>query len=187
MNPKDRGQVENWYYWREMQGSIGRENDAFFACVWQILHQCKGLVIGDRLNSKRRLDSETILAHMTMGEQSFKLHVNHLLNKIQFAVHRQLTVEALFAINLLLRDNSDTYIDDTLSTDSLIELAVNTAWLKSRGKAGDNKESGEDMAWHYFYHLPPHQAANYCQEALMQLLDTRNAPPLQETEYDLGG
>ncbi|MGR9013808.1 MAG: glycoside hydrolase family 15 protein, partial [Gammaproteobacteria bacterium] len=67
----------DWYQWREQQGSVGRENDAFFASVWNILHHCKGLVIGDKLNSKNRLDSEETLSQMTAGEQSFKLYVNH--------------------------------------------------------------------------------------------------------------
>ena len=46
MDAKDRGEAENWYQWRELRGSIGRENDAFFVRVWDILHQCNGLVIG---------------------------------------------------------------------------------------------------------------------------------------------
>ncbi|NOS76011.1 MAG: glycosyl hydrolase family 15 [Methyloglobulus sp.] len=184
MDPKDRGEVENWFYWREMRGSIGRENDSFFACVWDILHQCKGLVIGDKINSKRRLDSDTVLAHMTIGEQSFKLHVNHLLNKIQVAVHRQLTVEVLLAIAALFRDNESLFIDDTLSTDTLIELAVGMSWQKSHPKAND--EQNEESAWQYFYHLPPHKAANYYQEALMNLLDNKQVPQKMETEHDLG-
>lgn len=187
MDPKDRGEVKNWYYWREMRGSIGRENDSFFACVWDILHQCRGLVVGDKFNSKRRLDSDTVLAHMTNGEKTFKLHVNHLLNKIQSAVHRQLTAEALLAIAALFRDNASSYIDDTLSTDTLIELAVKMSWQKSKSKENSEYERDEELAWQYFYHLPPHQAANLYQEALMLLLDTRQAAQLMETEHDFGG
>ena len=175
MNPKERNEVENWYFWREMRGSIGRESDDFFACVWDILHQCKGLVIGDKFNSKRRLDSETILAHMTIGEQSFKLHVNHLLNKIQLAVHRQLSIEALLVIGKLFHDNASLFIDDTLSTDTLIELAVRISWQKYQPNR-INIEQDQESAWQYFYHLPPHQAANFYQEALMHLLDTKHAP-----------
>jgi phosphorylase kinase alpha/beta subunit len=185
MDRKDRDEVKNWYYWREMRGSIGRENENFFACVWDILHQ--GLVIGDKFNSKRRLDSDTVLAHMTNGEKTFKLHVNHLLNKIQSTVHRQLSVEALLAIAALFRDNTNLYIDDTLSTDTLIELAVNMACQKSRTKANKNDESDQESAWQYFYHLPPHQAANYYQEALMYLLDNNNQiSQTLETEHDFG-
>lgn len=188
MDPKDRGEAENWLQWREMRGSIGRENDAFFASVWDILHQCNGLVIGEKLNSKRRLDSETVLAHMTIGEQSFKLHVNHLLNKIQAPVHRQLTVEVLVAIAKLFRDNATLHIDDTLSTDTLIEQSVKMTWMKSQPKSNDNYEKEEELAWHNFYHLPPHKAANCYLDALIHLLDNDNpVPQKKEVKYDISG
>lgn len=188
MDPKDRGGTENWHQWRELRGSIGRENDAFFASVWGILHQCNGLVIGEKLNSKRRLDSETILAQMTVGEQSFKLHVNHLLNKVQAPVHRQLTVEVLVAIATLFRDNATLRIDDTLSTDTLIEHAVRMSWSKSHPKSKKNYEKDEALAWKFFYHLPPHKAANCYLDALMHLLDNNKpVPQKKEVEYDLGG
>jgi phosphorylase kinase alpha/beta subunit len=186
MDPTDRGEVENWYEWRELRGSVGRENDHFFASVWDILHQCKGVVIGDKLNTKRRLDSDTLLAHMTNGEQSFKLHVNHLLNKIQLAVHRQLTVEALLVIAAFFHDNENLFIEDTLSTDTLIELAVKMSWQKARPKA-QNNELDDESAWQFFYHLPPHKSANCYLEALMCLLYNQQVPQPLETENDLGG
>ncbi len=184
--PKEDKTVEDWHYWREMRGSIGRENNDFFACVWGILHQCQGVVIGDKFNSKRRLHSEMILAHMTNGEKTFRLHVNHLLNKIQLAEHRQLTVEVLQAIATFLRDNKHLVIEDTLSTDTLLELAVKIAWQKSQTRSVA-EELDEPSAWPYFYQLPPHEAASYFQEALMQLLDTQPTPESLETEHDIGG
>ena len=171
MDPKDRDEADNWLQWRELRGSIGRENEAFFANVWAILHQCNGLIIGDKFNSKRRMDSETILAQMTIGEQSFKLHVIHLLNKIHAPVHRQLTVEVLMAIATIFRDNAVLQIDDTLSTDAIIEQAVRMTWLKAHSESDYNFEKEKADAWQYFYHLPPHKAANSYLDALIQLLD----------------
>jgi len=40
-------------------------------------------MIGEKLNSKNRLDSESTLSQMTAGEQSFKLHVTICLTKLQ--------------------------------------------------------------------------------------------------------
>ena len=140
MDPKDRGEADDWYEWREQQGSVGRENKAFFASVWDILHHCKGLMIGEKLNSKNRLDSESTLSQMTAGEQSFKLHVNHLLNKIQAPVYRQLTVEALKAIASIFRDNGSLHIDDTLLTDTIISHAVRISWLQSHPESKENYE-----------------------------------------------
>ena len=126
---------------------------------------------------------------MTVGEQSFKLHVNHLLNKIQAPVHRQLTVEVLVAIATLFRDNATLHIDDTLSTDALIEHAVRISWQKSHPEANKNYEEDEMLAWHNFYHLPPHKAANCYLDALIHLLDNNNKQILQkkEAEYDISG
>ncbi|NOT11733.1 MAG: glycosyl hydrolase family 15 [Methylococcaceae bacterium] len=171
MNPKDSGGVVGWYEWREQQGSLGRENNAFFANVWDILHHCKGLMIGEMLNSKNRLDSENILAQMTSGEQSFKLHVNHLLNKIQSAVYRQLTVEALKAIASIFRDNASLHIDDTLLIDIIIEHAVKINWLQGHPESKDNYDECVSLAWQDFYQLPPHHVANSVLDALIHLLN----------------
>lgn len=174
LDPKDREDAVDWYEWREQKGSVSRENDAFFACVWDILHHCKGLMIGEKLNSKRRLDSETTLSQMTSGEQSFKLHVDHLLNKIQFPVYRQLTVEALKAMASIFRDNPSLYIEDNLLTDIIIGHAVKICWLQSHPECEENYEESLSLAWQAFYQLPPHKVANGILDALIHLLNNNH-------------
>jgi phosphorylase kinase alpha/beta subunit len=171
MDPKDLGDTADWCEWREQQGSVGRENNAFFASVWDILHHCKGLMIGEKLNSKNRLDSENTLSQMTAGEQSFKLHVNHLLNKIQAPVYRQLTVEALKAIASIFRDNLSLHIDDTLVTDIIIGHAVKLSWLQSHPESEENYDECLSLAWQAFYSNPPHKVANSILDALIHLLN----------------
>ncbi|MDD5461943.1 MAG: glycoside hydrolase family 15 protein [Methylococcales bacterium] len=171
MDPKSCGETVDWYEWREQQGSVGRENNAFFASVWDILHHCKGLVIGDKLNSKNRLDAENILSQMTAGEQSFKLHVNHLLNKIQAPIYRQLTVEALKSIASIFNKNLWLYIDDTLLIDIIIGHAVRINWLQSYPECKEDYEECVSSAWLAFYHNPPHEVANNILDALIHLLN----------------
>ncbi len=171
MDPQDLGETNDWYQWREQQGSVGRENNVFFASVWDTLHHCKGLVLGDKLNSKNRLDSESTLSQMTAGEQSFKLHVNHLLNKIQAPVYRQLTVEALQAIASIFRENLSLHIDDTLLTDIIIGHAVKISWLQSHSENTENYDESVALAWQEFYQLPPHKVANGILDALIHLLN----------------
>jgi phosphorylase kinase alpha/beta subunit len=173
MDPLDRGEIYDWYEWREQQGSVGRENKAFFASVWDILHHCKGLMIGEKLNSKNLLDSESTLSQMTAGEQSFKLHVNHLLNKIQAPVYRQLTVEALKAIASIFRDNGSLHIDDILLTDTLISHAVRISWLQSHPETKENYDECVSLAWQAFYHNPPYNVANGILDALIHLLNNK--------------
>jgi len=173
MDAEDHGETSDWYGWRERQGDVGRENEAFFANVWHILHHCKGLVIGEKLNSNRRLDSETILSQMTSGEQTFKLEVAHLLNKIQSSVYRQLTVEAINAMASIFRDNSLT-IDDTLVMDVVIGHAVRICWLQSHPEHKEHYNEHTAIAWQAFYQLPPHYVANGILDALMYLLNNNN-------------
>ena len=171
IDPKDSQEIINWYDWREQQGSVGRETKAFYDSVWEILHHCKGLMMGGKLNSKNRLDSENTLSQMTEGEQSFKLVVNHLLNKIQAPVYRQLTVEALKALALIFKENKDIQIDDTLLTDILIGHAVRLSWLQLHPAHAESYDEQVSSAWQAFYHLPPHKVANGILDALIYLLD----------------
>jgi len=178
MDPVKLGETVDWYQWREQQGSVGRENEAFFTGVWETLHHCKGLTIGDKLNSKNRLDSENTLSESTAGEQSFKNHVSHLLNKIQAPVYRQLTVEALKAIASIFRENIALRIDDTLLTDIIIGHAVRISWLQDHPENKDNYDECVSSAWQEFYRLPPHKVANGILDALIHLLNNNERETL---------
>lgn len=169
MNPKDRADSETWLEWRERHGSVGRDSDAFFGCVWDILHHCQGVTIGDKFNSKRRLESSVILSQMTRGEQSFKLHVSHLLNKIQSAAYRQLTVEAIRTVASIVRDHA-LQIDDTLVTDVLIGHAVKLHWMRANATEQLDYDGLVTEAWQNFYQLPPNEVANGILDALLYLL-----------------
>ena len=134
------------------------------------------------------LDSENMQAQMAVGERSFKLHVNHLFNKIQVPVQRQLTVEALAAIAALFRDKDSMYIDGVLSTDTLIEHPVKLSSQKVHPKANNSCEPDDFLVRQYFYHLPAHKFANYYLDALIKLVDKNKQIPIEkEAEYDLGG
>lgn len=177
---QDRAEDEDWFEWRERKGSVGRESEAFFGGMWQSLHHCKGLMIGEKLNSKRRLDSEIILAQMTPGEQSFKIQVNHLLNKIQAPVYRQLTVEALSALAIIFRDNPGLQIEDTIVTDILIGHAVKICWLQIHPEHEATYRAYLPLAWQAFYRLPPSAIANGILDAMVSLLDHQETLELGE-------
>ncbi len=170
-NPKDRGRAGDWHEWREQRGSIGRQSKAFFTAVWEVLHHCRGLIVSEKLNSHRRLDSEEILAQMTAEEQSFVLLINHRLDKIQSPDLRQLTIETLQALALIFKDNPDLYVDDTLLTDTLINHAVRLSWLEKHPERSAQYEQDQALSWQGFYQLPPHEVANGIIDALNYLLN----------------
>lgn len=170
MDPPDFGGADDWYEWREQQGSVGREGESFYHGIWTLLHHCKGLMIGEKYNGKRHIDSQALLARMTAGEQAFRLHINHIMNKIQAPVYRQLSVEALRALSLILRDNPEVRIDDTLVTDVLIGHAVRIHWLNTHPAWRDHYDECVSLAWQLFYQSPPHVVANAIRDALIFLL-----------------
>ncbi len=163
--------LADWYDWREQQGSVGRESDLFLAGVWRLLHHCKGLMVGEKYNSSRRIDSENLLGQMTSGEQSFKLHINHILNKIHAPVYRQLCVEALNALAVIMQSNPQLMIDDTIVVDILIGHAVRLSWLQCYPDCVEEYDKYVSVAWQSFYQLPPHKVANGVLDALIYLLN----------------
>ncbi|MDF1583776.1 MAG: glycoside hydrolase family 15 protein [Methyloprofundus sp.] len=174
LNPKDRGRALDWHEWREQRGSIGRQSEAFFAAVWQVLHHCKGLIISEKLSSDRRLDSEEILAQMTAQEQSFVLLINHRLDKIQSPDFRQLTMETLQALAVIFQENPELQVDDTILTDTLINHAVRLSWLEKHPERAAYYEEDQALSWQGFYQLPPNEVANGIIDALNYLLNVNN-------------
>jgi len=112
---------------------------------------------------------------MTPGEQSFKLLVNHLLNKIQAPVYRQLTVEALRALTLIFNDNPELQLNDTLYTDILIGHAVRLNWLHLYPEHQQQYGDYVSLAWQAFFQLPPHAVANSVLDALIYLLNNHTS------------
>ena len=159
-----------WLAWREMTGVITRVPEDFYVRIWELLHHCRGLTIGDQLDSRNRLDSALAQADTTPAEQSFALRVEDLLNKIQAPAYRQLTIEALLALSDIARANPDLKIDGYLAVDVVISTAVRLAWEQTPHD-GSDAEYSEHVAdaWNMFYASPPHRVANYIMAAVMLL------------------
>jgi phosphorylase kinase alpha/beta subunit len=114
---------------------------------------------------------------MTAGERSFRLYVNHLLDKVQSPVYRQLSVEALRALIVIARENPGLYINDALVIDILIGHAVRLSWLKTHPAHAHHYDDQVALAWQGFYQLPPHEVANAILDALIHLLNTHTQEP----------
>ena len=84
-----------WRRKRQMEGAVNRVPKDFYPSVWGLLRHCKGLIIGDKLERRNRLDSHIILSEMTPGEKNFALQIEHLLNKIVAPEYRQVNIEGL--------------------------------------------------------------------------------------------
>jgi phosphorylase kinase alpha/beta subunit len=163
--------VGGWLRQRRRDGAINRLAVDFYPSIWQLLEHCPGVIVGDKLEKRNRLESAPILAEMTPGERNFALRVEHLLNKIPAPEYRQLNIEALMALAALSEQNPNLRVAEYIVLDVLIGHAVRLAWLDpeltkplTNGKL-DLRETVyaqyKAQAWSNFYETSPQICANY--------------------------
>jgi phosphorylase kinase alpha/beta subunit len=161
-----------WRRVRQREGALNRAPAGFYPSVWGLLGHCRGLIIGDKLEIRNRLESGPILSEMTAGEQNFALWVEHLLNKIDAAEYRRLNVEALTALADLAERTPALMIDDFLVLDVLIGHAVRLAWLDRAPDRVAFYEEDKSAAWEAFYETAPQVGGVYVVRALQFLTRT---------------
>jgi phosphorylase kinase alpha/beta subunit len=177
----------DWRQQRQRDGATNRVPKDFYPSVWQVMKHCKGLVIGDKLERRNRLDSELILSEMTPGEKNFALRVEHLLNKIQAPEYRQVNVETLMELAAIADRNPDLQIEDSIVLDVLIGHAVRLCWLEQHPEHQDRYDEHKASAWRSFYKSSPYVCASFMSKALRFLTELGQSSAayddLQETNH----
>lgn len=153
--------VGGWQQQRQRDGSMNRVPKDFFKSVWRLMKHCKGLVIGDKLERRNRLDSDVILAEMTPGEKNFALRVEHLLNKIEAPEYRQVNIETLMELAAIADRNPSLQIEEYIVLDVLIGHAVRLAWLERFPERADRYDEFKAGAWRSFYNTSPRECATH--------------------------
>lgn len=161
----------SWHHKRKLQGMLNRLPSQFYPKVWQLLKHCKGIIIGDKLERRNRLDSKAILSEMTPGETNFALRVEHLLNKISAPQYRQLNIETLMELAAIVEANPTFYLEDYLVMDVLIGHGVRLAFLEQFQERGDRYDEYKSQAWDDFYDSSPLRCAEYTAAALKYLTE----------------
>jgi phosphorylase kinase alpha/beta subunit len=174
----------DWWQHRQREGALNRVPKGFYPKVWQVMQHCKGLVIGDKLDRRNRLDSELILAEMTPGEKNFALRVEHLLNKIQAPEYRQVNIEALMELAALSEQNPELLIEDYIVLDVLIGHAVRLAWLDRHPDQEKSYNQQKGVAWRSFYETSPYVCASYIAKALQFLLELGKTGDLEQIDLE---
>lgn len=159
----------NWLRKRQLDGSAGRVPKNFYPCVWLVMKHCKGLVIGDKLERRNRLDSELILSEMTAGEKNFALRVEHLLNKMEAPQYRQVNIEALMELAAMLECNPELQIEEYIVLDVLIGHGVRLAWLERFPEKAVRYDEYKAAAWRAFYDTSPSECAGHILKAFQFL------------------
>lgn len=187
--PEKPEEEEDWLKKRCTDGSTNRVPKDFYPSVWSVLEHCRGLVIGDKLERRNRLDSNLVL-EMTPGEKNFALQVEHLLNKIEAPEYRQANVEALMELAAIADRNPDLHIAEYIVLDVLVGHAVRLAWLEQHPQDGDRYPEVKAAAWRSFYRSSPYAVASAVAKALQFLselgqTEEEDIVDLDVTESDL--
>lgn len=161
---------EGWLIWRRSQGTLHIAGEVFYSRVWNIFKQSEGIIIGDKLDRRNRLESRIILSDMTSGEKAFQFRIEYLLNKIQAPEYRYLTMEAMMVTASFSLQNPDLYIDDFVVFDIINGHAVRLAFTESFPDLAKSYHDHKADAWTHFYQLPPVQTSRFIVKSIMFLL-----------------
>jgi phosphorylase kinase alpha/beta subunit len=174
---------EDWLQKRRTEGATNRVPQDFYPSVWTVLGHCRGVIIGDKLERRNRLDSSLVL-EMTPGEKNFALQVEHLLNKIQAPEYRQVNVEALMELAAIAERNPDLRIEENIVLDVLVGHAVRLAWLEQHPDDGDRYAEVKAGAWRSFYQSSPYTVASAVAKALQFLSELAASEPSDSNDTD---
>ena len=159
-----------WLQHRKRLGALARVPRNFHAGIWDLLHHCRGIVIGDKLERRNRLESGPLLSEKTPGERNFAALVEQLLGKIEAPEYRQLCTETLLTLIEFVTANPQVQFDDDLALDVVIGHAVRVGW-QQRHPEVPTEEYGAHKgdAWDLFYRSSPADCRRWQLLALRQL------------------
>uniref|UniRef100_UPI0037E71E95 phosphorylase b kinase regulatory subunit beta isoform X1 n=1 Tax=Semicossyphus pulcher TaxID=241346 RepID=UPI0037E71E95 len=164
LQPQHTGR--SWLNRRQIDGSLNRTPLGFYDRVWQILERTPDgiLVAGNHL------PQQPTLSDMTMYEMNFSLLVEDTLKNIVLPEYRQIIVELLMVVSIVLERNPELEFSDKVDLDSLVKEAFND-FQKDRSRF-EGMEKQDDME--AFYNTPPvgkRGTSSYLTKAVMiQLL-----------------
>jgi phosphorylase kinase alpha/beta subunit len=163
---------ECWLQHRMRLGALGRVPRDFYPGIWDLLHHCRGVVIGDKLERRNRLESAPLVSEKTPGERNFASLVEQLLGKIEAPEYRQLCTECLLTLMAFVAANPQVQFDDDLALDVVIGHAVRVGW-QERHPGVPTTEYGlhKAEAWNQFYRSSPAACRRWQLRALQQLTE----------------
>uniref|UniRef100_A0A8C1HL84 Phosphorylase b kinase regulatory subunit n=1 Tax=Cyprinus carpio carpio TaxID=630221 RepID=A0A8C1HL84_CYPCA len=144
LQPQQTGRT--WLNRRQIDGSLNRNPLGFYDRVWQILERTpNGIMVGGK-----HLPQQPTLSDMTMYEMNFSLLVEDTLKNIVLPEYRQIIVELLMVVSVLLERNPELEFQEAVDLDWLVKDAF-ADFQKDRSKL-DGSEKQDNME--AFYNTP---------------------------------
>ncbi|XP_063737372.1 phosphorylase b kinase regulatory subunit beta isoform X1 [Eleginops maclovinus] len=163
LQPQHTGR--SWLNRRQIDGSLNRTPLGFYDRVWQILERTRnGFMVAGTY-----LPQQPTLSDMTMYEMNFSLLVEDTLKNIVLPEYRQIIVELLMVVSVVLERNPELEFADKVDLDGLVKEAFND-FQKDRSRF-EGMEKQDDME--AFYNTPPmgkRGTSSYLTKAVMILL-----------------
>ncbi|ELK15354.1 Phosphorylase b kinase regulatory subunit beta [Pteropus alecto] len=163
LQPQQNGR--SWLDRRQINGSLNRTPAGFYDRVWQILERTpNGLVVAGR-----HLPQQPTLSDMTMYEMNFSLLVEDMLGNIDQPKYRQIVVELLMVVSVVLERNPELEFQDKVDLDKLVKAAFHE-FQKDESRLKE-AEKQDDMT--SFYNTPPlgtRGTCSYLTKVVMNLL-----------------
>ncbi|XP_072488237.1 phosphorylase b kinase regulatory subunit beta isoform X3 [Notamacropus eugenii] len=163
LQPQQNGRC--WLNKRQIDGSLNRTPMGFYDRVWQILERTpNGIIVAGK-----HLPQQPTLSDMTMYEMNFSLLVEDILGNIDQPKYRQIIVELLMVVSIVLERNPELEFQDKVDLDKLVKEAFND-FQKDQSILKET-EKQDDMT--SFYNTPPlgkRGTCSYLTKVVMNLL-----------------
>ncbi|XP_018613664.1 phosphorylase b kinase regulatory subunit beta isoform X3 [Scleropages formosus] len=137
----------SWLNRRQIDGSLNRTPSGFYDRVWQILERTpNGIVVAGE-----HLPQQPTLSDMTMYEMNFSLLVENTLKNIVLPEYRQIIVELLMVVSIVLERNPELEFQEKVDLDRLVKDAFNDFQRDRKELQRTEKEADMES----FYNTPP--------------------------------
>nr|XP_023411445.1 phosphorylase b kinase regulatory subunit beta isoform X4 [Loxodonta africana] len=173
LQPQQSGRC--WLNRRQIDGSLNRTPTGFYDRVWQILERTpNGIIVAGK-----HLPQQPTLSDMTMYEMNFSLLVEDILGNIDQPKYRQIIVELLMVVSIVLERNPELEFQDKVDLDKLVKEAFHE-FQKDENRLKE-VEKQDDMT--SFYNTPPlgkRGTCSYLTKVVMNLLLEGEVTPSNE-------
>ncbi|NWX56094.1 KPB1 kinase, partial [Promerops cafer] len=131
---EDRGSKDSrqgqWQRRRRLDGALNRVPVGFYQKVWKVLQKCHGLSVEGFV-----LPSSTT-REMTPGEMKFAVHVESVLNRVPQPEYRQLLVEAILVLTMLVDMEVHT-IGGIIAVEKILHIANDLFYEEQKALGAD--------------------------------------------------
>ncbi|KAM4602874.1 phosphorylase b kinase regulatory subunit beta isoform 1-T1 [Polymixia lowei] len=164
LQPQHTGR--SWLNRRQIDGSLNRTPLGFYDRIWQILERTpNGIVVAGN-----HLPQQPTLSDMTMYEMNFSLLVEDTMKNIVLPEYRQVIVELLMVVSIVLERNPELEFGEKVDLDGLVNEAFRDFQKDHSRFEGTEKKDNMEA----FYNTPPmgqRGTSSYLTKAVMiQLL-----------------